>query len=132
VKLAEVMTPHGVDIPAHLVADAEIPVLTGLQRQGDVIIRPTRSGQVANLKPIPAAGIAVVRGESGGNTHLLVGDGLWVTNTTDPAIMGTLRLEDSQEAHLIHPEHGAMGIGPGTYVFNRQREQAEQARLIAD
>lgn len=130
--LQDVMTPHGVEIPAHLAADAEIPVLTGIQRQGDVFVVPMRKGRVAGLKPIPAEGIAVVRGEAGGNTHLLVGDGQWAPNTTDPADQGTLTVAKGESAYLIHPEHGGTGIGPGQYVIRRQREQAELERIVAD
>jgi len=129
--LTEVLSPHGVEIPSHLEAQAEIPVLTGLQRQGDVIVKPHRKGQVANLRPVPAQGIPVVRGESGGNTHLLVGGGLWAENRTDVAIMGTLVVE-REPAYLIHPEHGATGIGPGSYTIERQQEQRDIARLVAD
>lgn len=128
----DVMTKHDVEIPAHLVADAEIPVCSGKpQRQGDVFVIPTAAGKVANLKPIPAEGIAVVRGEAGGNTHLLVGAGEWAANTSDPAIQGTLVVKD-EPAFLVHPEHGAQGFGKGTYIVRRQREQAEQIRLVAD
>jgi hypothetical protein len=129
---ADVMTTHDVEIPDHLVAEAEIPVIDGKpQRQGDVIVLPMRDGQVSNLKPIPAEGIAVVRGEAGGNTHLLVGGGEWVANTTDPTIQGTLVVKDDP-AFLVHPEHGAQGIGTGSYIVRRQREQADIVRLVAD
>ena len=131
--LSEVMTPHGVEVPAHLVADAEIPIVSGLQRQGDVLIRPTRSGHIASLTRIPPEGVAVVRGEAGGNTHLLVGDGWWSpAGSRDPMVLGTVKVEEGQAAYLLHPEHGAQGIGPGTHVVSRQREQAEQIRLVAD
>lgn len=131
--LTEVMTPHGVEIPAHLVADAEVPVLTGMQRQGDVLVIPTRRGKVTGLEPIPPQGIAVVRGEAGGNTHLLVGGGKWAPITTDRAIMGTLVLEKEDQAFLLHPEHGATGIaGPGAFIVKRQREQADVVRLVSD
>jgi len=131
--LNEVMAPHGVEIPEHLVADAEVPVLSGLQRQGDVIVVPMRAGKVTGLKVIPLDGVPVVRGESGGNTHLLVGGGRWASKTTDPAVMGTLVVDDpAAPAYLIHPEHGATGIGPGSYVIARQREQADVVRLVSD
>jgi hypothetical protein len=129
--LEEVLAPHGVEIPEHLEAQAEIPICTGLMRQGDVLVRPTKPGEIAGLKPIPQEGIPVVRGESGGNTHLLVGGGQWKSITTDPAVMGSLVVENTP-AYLIHPEHGAQGIGPGQYTISRQREQADVERLVAD
>lgn len=130
--LSDVMAPHGVEIPAHLEAQAEVPLLAGLQRQGDVIVIPQRSGQIAGLQPIPAEGVAVVRGEAGGNTHLLVGAGRWAPNTTDPAVQGTLVVDANHGAYLIHPEHGATGIAPGHYRIGRQREQADVVRLVSD
>jgi hypothetical protein len=122
------------EVPAHLIADAEVPVVSGLQRQGDVIVVPTRRGNVAGAFPVPAEGIAVVRGESGGNTHLLIADGLcsWKPSGTRDATQGTLTIDEGGAAYLIHPEHGAQGIAPGQYIIRRQREQAEEIRLVAD
>jgi hypothetical protein len=123
-----------VEIPAHLEADAEVPVVSGAQRQGDVICLPMRPGNVANLKPIPAEGIIVVRGEAGGNTHRLMADGpcFWAPSQTRDATQGSLVVEDGGTAYLIHEEHGAQGIAPGHYTLRRQQEQAEIARLVAD
>lgn len=130
---ADVLNAHDIEVPAHLVADAEIPVVSGkMQRQGDVAIIPMRDGKVANLKPIPPEGVVVVRGESGGNTHLLVGAGKWSPNTTDRAICGTLVVEEGEAAYLTHPEHGGQGIGEGSYMVRRQVEQAEELRIVSD
>lgn len=135
---AAVLGAHDVEIPAHLLADAEVPVLTGMQRQGDIIVIPSAPGADAGT-PVPAAGIAVVRGENGGNTHLLVGDldtpgaVMWrQTAGTDDLELGTVTVPDGAAAHLVHPEHGAQGIAPGTYRIRRQREQADQIRMVAD
>lgn len=35
-------------------------------------------------------------------------------------------------AYVLHPEHGAMGHAPGTYLVRRQTEQADDERLVAD
>lgn len=129
--LEEIMTPHRVEIPAHLEAQAEVPLLSGLQRQGDVLVIPIRPGQVAGQKRIPSEGFPVVRGEAGGNTHLLVGTGSFASRNqgTD---QGTLVVNEGESAYLIHPEHGATGIGPGMYTIRRQREMADEIRLVAD
>lgn len=37
-----------------------------------------------------------------------------------------------QHAGVAHPEHGFSGIGAGTYEVRRQREQADEIRLVAD
>lgn len=130
--LSDVMAPHGVEIPPHLAAQADVPLCTGLQRQGDVIVVPMREGRVAGLETIPAEGVAVVRGEAGGNTHLLVGTGSWAPHASAGAVQGTLVVPDGGGCYLIHPEHGATGMAPGTYLVSRQREQADVVRLIAD
>lgn len=131
---AELLGHHHVEIPAHLEADAEIPVLTGMQRQGDIIVIPMRPGQIIGTS-VPPEGVPVVRGEAGGNTHLLVADGhvLWAARQAtgaDPDL-GTLEVVEGA-AYLLHPEHGGQGIGLGQYRIRRQVEAAETARLVSD
>ena len=131
----QVMGAHDVEIPAHLIADAEVPVLTGLQVQGDVAIVPHRPGK-SGEKPIevPREGVPVVRGESGGNTHLLVavdGPVLW-SPSSNPMTLGQVTVPKGATAFMLHPEHGAMGMGPGSYLVRRQREQADEIRRVQD
>ena len=123
---------HNVELPAHLVADAEIPVLTGMQRQGDLLVIPHRPGADAG-QPVPAEGVPVVRGEAGGNTHLLVAAGTvaWRPVAQAGTDLGTVTVTDGA-AYLLHPEHGAQGIAPGCYLIRRQREQADELRIVAD
>ncbi len=129
---AELLGQHEIEVPAHLVGDAEVPVITGMQRQGDVFVLPTRAGKVAGLEPIPPQGLAVVRSESGGNTHLLVAEGaVSYAPRNTRADLGTL-VVDKGTAWLLHPEHGAQGIGKGTYLIRRQVEQADEIRIVAD
>lgn len=126
-----ILAEHGVDIPAHLTAQAEVPILTGLQRQGDLLVVPARPGKPQG-EPIPADGVAVVRGEAGGNTHLLVGSGIWHPTPTAGLILGTLTVPRGAQAYLLHPEHGATGVGGGCYTVRRQREMADEIRMVAD
>ena len=116
--------------------DLDIPVLDGLQRQGDVFIIPTRNSKAMldAATPIPAEGIPVVRGEAGGNTHLLIADGeaLWLPNIGRDAELGVIVIPRGTVCYLLHPEHGGMAIAPGTYRTRRQREQADEERLVAD
>ena len=109
-----------------------VPVLGGMQRQGDVLIHPAnpREGGVPLGK-----GIEVVRSEAGGNTHMLHGDGTWLaspqaaTNLTQ----GWLTVPEGGEAWLTHSgEHNAAGIAPGSYEIRRQREWAGEWRRVAD
>lgn len=125
----QALTRHNVEIPAHLEAQAEVPVLTGLQRQGDLIIAPIRSNGNP-LRPV-GAGVQVVRGEATGNTHWLNGDdGVAYTRVGDAVIVS---VPECATAVLTHTdEHGANAMGPGLYRISRQREQADEVRLVAD
>lgn len=119
-----------VEIPAHLEAQAEVPVLGGPQRQGDILVLPTRAGRERGER-IPPEGVPVVRGEATGHTHLLVGDGWWRPAGSGQDL-GMLTVPAGGAAYLLHPEHGAQGIAPGAYLVRRQREQADEIRLVAD
>lgn len=131
----DVLGTHGVEIPEHLEAQAAIPVLTGLQVQGDVAIIPMRPSAKKG-QPVPPAGIAVVRGESGGNTHLLVSEGAvaWapVTGRALDLDLGVVDVPEGATAFMLHPEHGCNAMGPGSYLIRRQREQADELRMVAD
>lgn len=132
---ADVLGAHQVEIPAHLEAQAAVPVLAGDQRQGDLIFLTARPG--ADLgKPVPSEGVVLVRGENGGNTHLLVADGpvMWrpITPGGDALELGTFTVPDGAVAYVIHPEHGAQGFAPGAHRVRRQREQADEIRMVAD
>lgn len=123
----------GFEVLDYLERDATVPVLTGMQRQGDVYVIPARPGKDRG-GPIPSGGVPVVRGEAGGNTHALVSDGpcLWRATTVDPLEVGTLTVPAGTECFLAHPEHGFLGIGAGSYRLRRQREQADVIRTVAD
>ena len=137
---SDVLSKHDVEIPAHLVADAEVPVISDRpQAQGDLMIIPMAHGNVAGLEPVPAEGIAVVRGEGSGNTHWL-DNGLsntepvmWKFDTSPGPVLGVLQVGEGGTATLTHTdEHGVNAIGPGQYVIRRQVEQADELRIVAD
>lgn len=138
--LAELIGEHGVDVLDHLDRDALVPVLDGLQAQGDVMIVPAvMAGRptAAAKTPVPKHGVPVVRGENGGNTHLLLAEGevFWdpASGRADTDLrLGTLTVTDGAIAYLAHPEHAYTGIAPGSYELRRQREQADEIRLVAD
>ncbi len=131
----DLLSTHGVEIPAHLEEQAAIPVLTGMQMQGDVAIIPTKPSAKKST-PVPPSGVAVVRGESGGNTHLLVAEGpvSWAPVVGNPTLLdlGVVTVPEGATAFLLHPEHGANAMGPGSYTIRRQREQADELRIVAD
>ncbi len=131
----------GVALPAGLIADAEVPVISGLpQRQGDVLIAPRAKlgkAEKADQVVVSCAGVQVVRGENGGNTHWLHADG---PVTYAPAVqragdttLGILDVPTGATAYLIHTdEHGTNAVGEGTYVLRGKVEQAEELRRVAD
>ncbi len=132
----------GVKIHEYHTPELDIPVLTGLQAQGDIVVVPIAPlGAVTGTgdTKVPQTGVAVVRGENGGNTHLLLGapTAFWapsVSAGTDPSDLklGTLTVPAGGTAYLTHPEHGFAGIGGGTYVINRQRQQADVQKFVED
>lgn len=138
--LGNILDLAGVDTLGVLDAQVDVPVLTGLaQAQGDLIVLP-RPNKRAATTPIPAAGVMVVRAESsGGNTHSLHsfdGPGSFY-DTRDSGdsglVLGVVTVPDGATAYMVHTEeHGANAFGPGTYEIRRQREQADEIRMVAD
>ena len=116
--LSTVMTGTRIPVPDHL-PDFEIPVLSGVQAQGDLLIQPAGPRPGTTWSKVVPEGFEVVRGEQAGNTHLLIGD-CSVSGVTDGLVV--CLVEVHSEAFLIHPEHGANGIAAGVYEIRRQRE----------
>jgi len=135
-RITDLIEAHGVDVDPHLDRETLVPVSTGLQRQGDVIVIPAvvANRPTANAtRAVPRCGVEVVRGEAGGNTHLLLADGpVRYDAAPRDLTLGVLTVPDDAVAYLAHPEHGYAGIGPGTYVIRRQREQADEIRMVSD
>jgi hypothetical protein len=143
ITYADTLGKHNITIPAELVAGAEVPVMSGPQAQGDVGIWPrVTAGRVEldGMVAVPAAGVAVVRGEAatGGNAHILDayhGDVFWqpANPTTGDVTLGVLHVPEGSVAVLTHTaEHGSTGIGAGTYRLTGKREQADELRRVAD
>lgn len=137
ITLEDVLVKHDQDVLEHLDRQVTVPIV-GFGRQGDVIVIPDEIAPVksAAVTPVPATGHPVVRGENGGNTHLLVADGDVRFDQREASatrlILGILSVAKDAVAYLIHPEHGAIGFGPGDYTISRQREQADELRLVQD
>jgi hypothetical protein len=106
--------------------DLEIPILGGVQRQGDLLLVPASA---------PAQGIALGDGvlvveaeDATGNSHILIGDGTWLRSAHHSLVEGWVTVPEGGEAFLIHTEeHNALGIGPGSYEIRRQREWDAQS-----
>lgn len=146
VTLADLTARTGLDVLAHLEREVTIPVVAGLQAQGDLIVVPlalldgVTVPRHARWADVPAAGVELLRGAAGGNPHTLVADPgtcRWTRRVNDPQRLALGVLDAAAVAYLIHPEHGGTGIAPGTYVIRRQRERSESTgrfgnRFIAD
>jgi hypothetical protein len=139
----------GTSVPDHLVADAEVPVLVGPQAQGDLLVFRKEASSGLAWQPVPINGLQLMHGEATGNTHWLhpgfQSPGIqFARSSADGVRLGFLLVPPGQTALLIHTdEHGANGIGPGTYVIHRKRERiqlpasgeldpATEIRLVAD
>lgn len=137
----------GLDVLDHLDRSVSIPVVDGLQAQGDLIVVPHRLlvGAVSTFPwtrslSVPASGVELLRSAAGGNPHSLVAEGAtctWSTPVQDTRGLALGVLDTDVVAYLIHPEHGATGIAPGRYVIGRQRERGPSTgpgamRLVAD
>jgi len=135
ITLDQAIDRFGVDVLEHLDRAASIPIVDEIGRQGDVLILVKPRGKKATT-PVPAAGFPAVRGEAGGNTHLLLADGPVFFDplpvSASQLDLGVLTVPAGSVAYLAHPEHAYLGIAPGNYVLRRQREQADQLRLVAD
>lgn len=133
----EALTKVGVTVPAHLEADAEIPVDTRPQAQGDLLIVPLDRTIPVAVERVPDEGVQVVVGEATGNSHWLhrgfdSPDVAYARVHSGQTIM-LFRVPEGQTAQLIHTdEHGAAGIGPGVYAIHEKREQADQERRVSD
>lgn len=124
------------------IAGAEITVVD-FARQGDVIVIPERMLSIIAepTTPVPQDGVDLVRGDFGGNVHLLIVDGdAWFDRAPVPLLLddtnimsvGVLTVATEATAYLIHPEHATVGLAPGSYTVRRQREWSEVVHLVHD
>jgi hypothetical protein len=125
----------GVAVPPHLQADADVPILCAPQAQGDLLIFPVTPPPDLRWEELQGSGVQVIHGEATGNTHWLHpgfdSPGVcWSPVDPDHRLgrakgltLGYVRVPDGQSALLIHTdEHGANGIGPGSYAIHGKRQ----------
>jgi hypothetical protein len=143
VTLGSLSQQTGLTVLDHLEQSVSIPVVEGLQAQGDLIVIPysviassMRLWPKADWGEVPPEGVELLRGAAGGNPHTLVaepGTCRWTVRMTDSDNLAIGVFDASAVVYLLHPEHGATGCAPGTYVVRRQRErEGLRARLVAD
>lgn len=122
------------------IAQVDVPTLTGPQAQGDLIILPwdesvsadQRHAAIIQAQPIPVGGTVVLTGNGGHDHRLACTPGVSWYAYTESQTLGVLTVADDALAVLGHVEHGDTHIGPGVYVIRRQREQADEIRMVAD
>lgn len=130
ITLADVESRFSITHLDFLDKQASIPTVSTLGFQGDVaVIRVDR--HAARVR-IPGDGVSVVRGENGGNTHLLIGDGAFDTSDGTGLTLGWVTAPAGGTTLLSHPEHGGLMLAPGTFELRRQREQADEIRMVID
>jgi hypothetical protein len=140
VTLAELTDQTGLDVLDHLDLDLAVPVVAGLQAQGDLIIVPLQlvSDDVtvrwdARWRTVPPSGVELLRGGAGGNAHTLVADQdacHWTTDVNDHQRLALGVLRATATVYVLHREHGASGLAAGRYVIRRQREATATTRSM--
>ncbi|WP_415972348.1 hypothetical protein [Rhodococcus sp. 077-4] len=146
ITLSSLTDLTGLDVLDYLDKEISVPVIDGLQAQGDLIVVPYAllDGIVVptertRSEKVPLSGVELLRSAAGGNPHSLVSDGgmcSWASPVHDVRGLALGILTNSRTAYLIHPEHGATGIAAGRWVIGRQREGAggwfHSPALVAD
>jgi uncharacterized RmlC-like cupin family protein len=137
--LKDVLDRAEISLDGVLDAQIDVPILTAAQRQGDVVWVP-RPNKAAATTPVPQSGVIIVRAETNSqNTHsILPWDGEVYFDADERGgesglVLGVLTVPEGASAFVAHSEeHGANGVGTGTYEFRRQREFAGEWRRVAD
>jgi hypothetical protein len=145
VTLASLSLQTGLPVLDHLEQSVSIPIVDGIQAQGDLIVIPLSEipasltfQQGARWTDVPPEGIELLRGGAGGNPHTLVADPgtcRWTKHVHDSSGLAIGVFEASAPVYLLHPEHGASGCTPGHYAVRRQREYTTGgwgSRLVLD
>lgn len=139
-NLAELLDRTDLAVLEHLERQVRIPVIDGLQAQGDLIVIPqdllhnVGPPFFARWRPVPAAGVELIRGVAGNNPHTLVADAgtcEWTSAVGDPLQLAIAMIYNTEPVYLVHPEHGGSGIAPGRWVVRRQQERGPNPRLHA-
>ncbi|NAS22295.1 hypothetical protein GT755_11440 [Herbidospora sp. NEAU-GS84] len=123
ITLATLSARTGHTFDDHLDRSLTIPVLDGLQAQGDLLVIPAVLLGASDWRPVPPEGLVLLDGV---HPHVLVADPgtcLWTDGLDGRSFAATAPV------YLMHPEHGATGLAPGRYVTRRQREWRKTVEL---
>ena len=128
----------GTEIPAHLAAQAAVPLAPNGWRQGDVMVAPHAAGPVGNGVPLTGKGHKVVAGEADRNSHILNGDGTFHPGRYRTDLdYGLLVVPAGGLAVLTHTsEHGSVGFPGGasgrSYRVWAQASHEDEIRRAVD
>lgn len=131
-RLSDLLDHTGLDVLDHLDREVTVPVVDGLQAQGDLLVVPLAELPQVSAQPffgwwpVPPDGVELVRGVAGGHAHTLVADpGVcrWTPHVRDPFGLAVALVDNRAPVHLVHAEHGGTGVAPGCWVVRRQRER---------
>ena len=131
---AAVADRTGIAIPAHLEAQAAIPIAATFWRQGDLYIRRhVPSGAPASPGiDLAGRGHSVVKGEADRNSHVLNGTGTFHPGPVVDRLAdyGLLVVPEGGEVVLTHTgEHGSVAFHVGAWrIWSQVSHEAELRR----
>lgn len=130
-QLREAEEITGKSVFDYLDRDADVPQVSKVAPQGDVLILRVTTKPATTLMPKT---VVVVQSEASANTHTLhpSGECFWDATPNAGLVQGKLTVPEDSSALLSHQEHGAFEILPGTYELRRQREWGSEWRQVHD
>ncbi len=138
--LTDLTEMTGRQVLDYLDLDAAIPTHDGLVAQGDITVIPEAMWQRCGIAFAPEGSWAEIKSQgvtvlAGMHDHVLVAAksaAQWSTDVTDITDLAIGIVDVTTEAHLLHEEHGGIGLAPGKYALRASREQAAIIRRVAD
>ena len=117
--------------------------MTGIKRQGDVILIPTRPAKVVDIEPAPkdSRGVVLAEGETSGHHHGVVGRGCKLFLFSDGRADRLLTVgKAGAEVRVVGggsggvDRHTPISLKPGNYVVRIQRSwtSASASRQVQD
>ncbi len=138
ITLNTLTTRTGHTFDDHLDRTLTIPVLGGIQAQGDLIVIPADllpgvPQPVEKWEWVPAEGSVLLDGV---HPHMLFAEPGTCRFRGFPVsliFVDWTVFEATAPVYLMHPEHGATGLAPGRYTARRQREwRANAFQAVCD
>jgi hypothetical protein len=103
-------------------------------RQGDILLVSLRTPPEHVTRDVERSGgrLILAEGEATGHAHTIISESAELV-TSDQAAELYLLVHGDEPVELLHQEHDAITIAPGTYKVVRQREYTPEAiRQVAD